>query len=47
MHDGIMQNIENLGPLYFGLLLVKKKTDPGGEKTYQNNKSFYFFNKLL
>jgi len=46
MHDGIMQNVENLGPLYFGLLLVKK-TDPGGEKTYQNNKSFYFFNKLL
>jgi len=42
MHDGIMQNVENLGPLYFGLLLVKKKRTREAKKHTKITNLFIF-----
>jgi len=42
MHDGIMQNVENLGPLYFGLLLVKKKRTREAKKHTKITNIFIF-----
>lgn len=45
MHDAIMQNVEkNLGPLYFMPSACVRKTDPGGEKTYQITNLFILIN---